>query len=1032
MTEQINYDDAKYPILASNILARHNHGDAEANITSAIRDFLIQTGLAEASEIVEENPPSDAARTAVDLTALDTFMEVKRRIGNGLNANPSYVSQIDDYLKASQQAGKGVRTGVLTDGKYWLLRWADAGRVNTSFPYGFTLENPDGWIPLYEWLRDKVLVSRENLTPDRQSVMEYLGPKSAQYERDFRALKTLYNRHGGLETIKVKRQLWHDLLHTALGEVARDTSQLDDLFVQHTYLSAVIGMVVQAYFGLDIRRIAEQDTNDLLVGTEFQNKTGLQGVVESDFFTWPNEVEGSSLLKTLANRVARFDWSQAPSDIAAILYEEVIGAEERHRLGEYYTPAWLARTMVREVVTDPLNQHVLDPACGSGTFIAEAVRHHIEAGDSMGLGPAEKLNWLQVHVTGIDVHPVAVHLARAAWVLAAQPVIQAASDSGVHDVTAPIYLGDALQVRRRTGDMFEKDDVLIDVEDEEKTVLAFPVSLVESPEEFDSVIGAVASAIERGESTDFALSLWQGGEEAEHDTLRETVGKLEHLHSKGRDHIWAYYTRNVSRPVALARSRVDVIVGNPPWLTYNRTANTLREALELQGRETYGIRPGGHYTTHQDIAGLFYTRCVDLYLKPGGVVGMVMPHSALQAGQYVNWRSGSWKAIRDGATLAVDFAFKRAWDLEKLEPNTFFPMPASVVFAQRTDAATPAGPLAGDVERWEGRAGAADMGRYISSTIDAGKASPYADYSRNGATIFPRCLFFVEETENPALIQAGQTVTVNPRKSVYDKPPWKSLDVSGISDQTVEKRYLFNVHMGETVVPYATLEPLKAILPIDRENGLLPAYPESGASGSLAQRMRARWRTVCDLWEDNKAPTNKLKLAEQLDYYGKLSAQLDWWKDMGERPIRIAYTKSGTPSAALIADDDALIENVLFWIPCKSREEANYLLAIINSDILYEKVAPLMPKGQFGARHLHKHLWKLPIPDFDASNALHVEISDAGRMAAAGVAIQLSGLRSTRGDGLTVAIARRELREWLKGSDEGKAVEDAVGRLLGG
>ena len=24
-----------------------------------------------------------------------------------------------------------------------------------------------------------------------------------------------------------------------------------------------------------------------------------------------------------------------------------------------------------------------------------------------------------------------------------------------------------------------------------------------------------------------------------------------------------------------------------------------------------------------------------------------------------------------------------------------------------------------------------------------------------------------------------------------------------------------------------------------------------------------------------------------------------------------------------------------------------------------------MPKGQFGARHLHKHLWKLPIPEFD-------------------------------------------------------------------
>ena len=126
--EQIDYDDAKYPLLASNILARHNRGDAEANITSAIRDFLIQTGLVNSSEIMEENPPSDTSRTAVDLTALDTFIEVKKRIGNGLNPNPSYLQQLDGYLTASVQAGKNVRTGILSDGKHWLLRSKDGGR----------------------------------------------------------------------------------------------------------------------------------------------------------------------------------------------------------------------------------------------------------------------------------------------------------------------------------------------------------------------------------------------------------------------------------------------------------------------------------------------------------------------------------------------------------------------------------------------------------------------------------------------------------------------------------------------------------------------------------------------------------------------------------------------------------------------------------------------------------------------------------------------------------------------------------------
>ena len=90
-----------------------------------------------------------------------------------------------------------------------------------------------------------------------------------------------------------------------------------------------------------------------------------------------------------------------------------------------------------------------------------------------------------------------------------------------------------------------------------------------------------------------------------------------------------------------------------------------------------------------------------------------------------------------------------------------------------------------------------------------------------------------------------------------------------------------------------------------------------------------------------------------------------------------------------------------------------------------------MPKSQFGARHLHKHLWKLPIPEFDPDDPLHAEVSDAGEAAAEGAAQQLARLREQR-DRVTVTIARRELRKWLRASPEGHAVEDAVQRILGG
>ena len=836
MSIQIDYNDARYAQAAAEILRRHENGEPEANITSAVRDFLILTELVRADEIVEENPPAQGSRRAVDLAALDTFIEFKRRIGTagGFNPNPEYVQQLDDYLEQSGEHGR-MRMGILTDGKRWLLRWPNAGPVRTVMPYAFTLEDADRWITLFEWLRDHALSAEVDKQPSRSAIAQHFGPTAPPYERDIAALKVLYDQHADFSTIRVKRQLWENLLTAALGEIARSSAQLDDLFVRHTYLSTVIGVVVQASFGGDIKRLAENDPADLLLGRDFRSKTGLQGVVESDFFAWPTEVGGLPLLRTLARRIARFDWQKAPNDVAAILYENVIPPDERRQLGEYYTPDWLARTIVREVVTDPLEQYVLDPACGSGTFVAEAVTHFIETAKATPLDPKDVLEWLRFSVAGIDVHPVAVHLARAAWVLAAQPAIQAAVEDGfAANITVPVYLGDALQLRFRTGDMFAEHNVTVQVEDEENTELVFPVSLVDWAESFDALMSDVAEAIEKGDNPAWALDDHQIAESGERQVLQKTIASMQRLHAECRNHIWAYYTRNLVRPVALSRNKVDVIVGNPPWLSYRNTASALRTELERQSKDLYGIWAGGRYVNRQDVASLFFARSVDLYLKDGGVIGMVMPHSTLQTGQHSKWRTGAWRAKPSGRgrnrtpgrVLAVDFGHKTAWDLEGLEPNTFFPVPASVVFARRIGENADSTPLSGDVERWLGEPGDAADRQLLTAITDtsADSVSPYAKYARQGATVVPRCLFFVNEAANPAIIQAGQTATVDPRRGPQDKEPWKDLDLTSITGQTIEIQHVYDVHLGETVIPYATLDPLKAVLPFKQSDTGIPPY----------------------------------------------------------------------------------------------------------------------------------------------------------------------------------------------------------------
>ena len=50
MATHLDIEDARYARAAGRILRRHENFEAEANITSAIRDFLILTRLARSDE----------------------------------------------------------------------------------------------------------------------------------------------------------------------------------------------------------------------------------------------------------------------------------------------------------------------------------------------------------------------------------------------------------------------------------------------------------------------------------------------------------------------------------------------------------------------------------------------------------------------------------------------------------------------------------------------------------------------------------------------------------------------------------------------------------------------------------------------------------------------------------------------------------------------------------------------------------------------------------------------------------------------
>lgn len=1034
---------------AQPILDRHNQaGVPEAEIRAAVRDFLIATELAPEAEIEMEQAPSESSTGRVDLRTRDVIIEFKVRIGDRIHPDPAHVRQLDAYLSAAVAGGQPQRFGILTDGKYWILRWPGMGAVRTQPPNAFTLSDANHGNHLYEWLRDQSQALEERgLTPTAEEVQKRLG-EGPRFEQHIAALSDLYQANRDDPTIALKRDLWRSLLAAALGQVVEQEPDLDRLFVRHTYLSVVVGLAVQSAFGIEIEAAANSDPAALLGGQLFVDQTGVSGVVESDFFTWPAEagpaaagpaeagpaeVGGDEWIRDLAKRIGWFDWSQAESDIARILYESVIPADDRRRLGEYYTPDWLAREIVDAVVTDPLNQRVLDPACGSGSFIFAAVRKYLNAAQADGRTSAQAIGGLLDHVIGIDVHPVAVHLARATWTLAAREALEGAVREGeAVSATVPVYLGDSLQLRAETSGMFAEQTVSIPVPDppdsdfERNRELEFPRALVEQADWFDNLMTSMANAIENGEDPAWTLHDEDIGEGEDRKMLERTAALLKQLHDEGRDHIWAYYTRNLVRPVALRTDPVDVIVGNPPWITYNKTQAVVREELERQSKQRYKIWAGGRYATHQDIAGMFYARAVELYLKLEGRAAMVLPHSALQTGQYTKWRLGDW------GQLAVDLQHAPPWDLERIEPNTFFPVPACVVFLRRQPPEAYPKRLGQTASRWRGPAGGPFTREQVHLTDTSGKfASVYGARARQGATIVPRALFFVNVEESSAIVQAADILTVSARRSKQEKEPWKSLEEPLLKSQAIEATHVIDVHLGETIASYVCLDPLKAVLPLSKTTGHI-VRKEDGWHGvdptTIGTRMRRRWRQINEMWDENKGASNKLRLIQRLDYVGNLAAQNVMIAD-GRKYV--AYAQSGRPTAAVVSQP-CIFDKKLYWLEC-GLDEAHYLCAIINSACLETLVAPLMNKGQFGPRDLEKHLWRLPIPEYDDANDLHRAIAEAGAAAAVGAQTLWSDLRAEReakGQSTSVTVARREIRKWLSQSSKGQRVEELVGRLL--
>lgn len=356
---------------------------------------------------------------------------------------------------------------------------------------------------------------------------------------------------------------------------------------------------------------------------------------------------------------------EAIKDLLKEFYTTLVDEQLRHDLGEYYTPDWLAQRVLNCLEYEgDLNTTVLDPACGSGTFLLECItrlRHNAVAQGVLG---RELLNILLHRVKGTDLNPLAVISARANFILSIADLVFTVGD----DVELPIYLADCINVpvKSKASDGLE---VLTFTLDTELGGYQFQIpNLLVEAKVLGKVLLACEDAIKEKRSAKSFITAVRALP-AVKDLLDEPVEKrlvglfeiVASLEEREWNRIWCRIIKNSFSPNGFI-GQVDVLTGNPPWVRWSRLPQLYRERVK-SFCNYYGLVSGKGYSggIESDISTVVLYSAADHWLKAGGRVGLLITWTVFKSGSARGFRLG---ALPNGLGLRMDTLA----DLRRIQP----------------------------------------------------------------------------------------------------------------------------------------------------------------------------------------------------------------------------------------------------------------------------------------------------------------------------------------------------------------------------
>jgi len=656
----------------------NNEAEMRTKITALIDDVAerLRLKLSLREEYTLINGRADAVYNRLVIEYEPPFC---LRESNSYGANKHAIEQVKKYMEelSRRERHRSERlAGVVLDGNYFIFARKKEGLWYIDDPLIVNDFSTERFLKLLASLSTELALIPENLVRDfgentrvaRQMVSALFNSLKSATDPKVRTLFEQWSLQFSEVCDYEKASKTNvDAFARKFALTERVGSPFLFFFCLHTYYALFIKLlavqVVHYYLmpklGTDLKRAATYDEGTLRSYLEqledggIFKQLGIGNFIEGDFFSWYLDVwndtiyaSARELISTLANySLVTLDVDpDTTRDLLKKLYQQLMPRVLRHNLGEYYTPDWLAENLLNRldggVFRGDPNKRILDPACGSGTFLVLAIKKIKDFAWKNAIPESRILEKILANVVGFDLNPLAVISARTNYLLALGDLLQHRTE----EINIPVYICDSIVTPQEGESLFEHDKVRIN------TAVGYfevPNSLVEASyidNLADFLEEAVKLNLDRGqfiESLCRRLPLDPEADDRDVEIVFALYEKLLSLERQGRNGIWARIIKNAFAPLFVGE--FDFIVGNPPWVNWESLPEQYRQA-SIPLWQKYGLFPHGGMDTilgkgKKDISMLMTYVAMDKYLKNRGKLGFVITQSLFKT-------SGSGQGFR--------------------------------------------------------------------------------------------------------------------------------------------------------------------------------------------------------------------------------------------------------------------------------------------------------------------------------------------------------------------------------------------------